>query len=475
MGFPAQFIGWIGSCLRSVMFSIALNGGLVGYFEGRKGLRQGDPLSPSLFVLIMEVLHCLFMRAAGSGMIAYHPKCARLFYSLSGLQLNPEKTEVFYSTTVPKSTREQITQEMGFKEGSLPVRYLGIPLISGKLRAQDCDILVSKITARITGWRVKTLSYAGRLQLVQAVLSTMSSYWMSIILLPKSVIKAVEKLCSDFLWKVTDGERKRARVAWKFVALPKEEGGLGIHDFESWNYACVLRHVWSILLQAGSLWIAWIMEYRLKRKTIWSCTAAPYHSWAWRRILKARDKATQHISIDDRGEPLWQGQEMGRYSVAKVWDAIRLRQTVVNWFELIWAGPCIPKHCFIAWLVVNNRLVTNTVIATWGLSVDISCLLCSTGIDELNHLMYGCRFGAEIRRRCYGSEVVAAANWVDYLTESSLAFKMNTMAGKTGRLFWRAIVSEIWYERCRRRAGEVNSTPTEIAGRICRDVHWLMR
>ncbi|CAN0906355.1 Putative ribonuclease H protein At1g65750 [Linum grandiflorum] len=157
---------------------------------------------------------------------------------------------------------------MGFKDGLVPVRYLGIPLISGKLRTKDCDILIIRITATVTGWRVKTLSYAGRLQLVQAVLSTLSSYWMSILLLPKFVIKALEKICSDFLWKVTDGEKKRARVAWKLFALPKEEGGLRIHDIESWNYACVLRHVWSVLLQAGSLWIAWIMEYRLKRKTI---------------------------------------------------------------------------------------------------------------------------------------------------------------------------------------------------------------
>ncbi len=91
----------------------------------------------------------------------------------------------------------------------LPVRYLGVPLISGKLSVRDCDLLISKITAKISGWRVATLSYAGRLQLVSSVLSTMSQYWMNVLLLPKTVITAVEKLCSDFLWKVSDGERKK--------------------------------------------------------------------------------------------------------------------------------------------------------------------------------------------------------------------------------------------------------------------------
>ncbi|CAN1147750.1 Putative ribonuclease H protein At1g65750, partial [Linum perenne] len=80
----------------------------------------------------------------------------------------------------------------GFAEGKLPVRYLGVPLVSGKIQAKECQVLTAKITAKISGWKVNTLSYAGHLQLVKSVLTSMSQYWMAIFLLPKFVINEVE-------------------------------------------------------------------------------------------------------------------------------------------------------------------------------------------------------------------------------------------------------------------------------------------
>ncbi|CAN1154404.1 Transposon TX1 uncharacterized 149 kDa protein [Linum perenne] len=268
MGFPEKFVDWIRGCLSSVMLSAGVNGGSVGYFQGVKGLRQGDPLSPGLFVISMEGLHCFISRVVEMKKIPFHPMCKKV--RIIDLCL-ADDLMVFTNGTaagvleIYKGIRQAIYDQTGFTEGKLPVWYLGVPLVSGKIKSKDCEVLIAKITSKIRGWNVRTLSYAGRLQLVKSVLSTMSQFWMAIFLLPKSIIKAVEKICNDFLWKVSEGERKKAKVAWPKLTFLKSEGRLDIKDLSIWNISCVIRHIWSILAAAGSIWVAWINLYRLKK------------------------------------------------------------------------------------------------------------------------------------------------------------------------------------------------------------------
>lgn len=129
MGFPVIFIQWIKECNTAPMFSVKINGSSVGYFAARRGVRQWDPLSPHLFVLLsIEVLSQLLNRAVSEGIIDYHPQCSKVklthlcfandliiftaatnasmigvkhaldkFYSLSGLEVSYPKSEFFSS------------------------------------------------------------------------------------------------------------------------------------------------------------------------------------------------------------------------------------------------------------------------------------------------------------------------------------------------------------------------------------------
>ena len=92
--------------------------------------------------------------------------------------------------------------------GSLPVRYLGVPLVTRKLTANDCAPLVEKITARIKGWVAKSLTYVGHLQLIQSVLFSVSNYWCMDFLLPKGVRKKINQIYFAFFWKGTDNAAK---------------------------------------------------------------------------------------------------------------------------------------------------------------------------------------------------------------------------------------------------------------------------
>lgn len=78
MGFPDMFVRWVRACVTTPKFSVILNGGLVGYFPGSRGLRQGDPISPYLFLLVMEVFSSLLQYNIENGNFKFHPRLQEL-------------------------------------------------------------------------------------------------------------------------------------------------------------------------------------------------------------------------------------------------------------------------------------------------------------------------------------------------------------------------------------------------------------
>lgn len=190
-------------------------------------MRQGDPILPLLFGLCMEYLTRIFHEMTLTG-FKFHKDCEELnlchlcfaddlflfangdansirmikrtlehFQDVSRLAPNLQKSAIFFSG-VKHDMKMQILEILGFKEGFLPIKYLGLPLILSRLRKEHCMELVSKITARISSLIAKTLSYAGKIQLVNSVLSSMYMFWCSIFFLPKVIIHQVEKICRNF-------------------------------------------------------------------------------------------------------------------------------------------------------------------------------------------------------------------------------------------------------------------------------------
>lgn len=109
---------------------------------------------------------------------------------------------------------------------------------------------MDKIIARIRSWTSKFLTYAGRLQLIQSVLSSMYGYWGNVFLLPSKFIKDAERVCGSFLWKEEASFAIGAKVSYTQVCRPKAEGGLGLKRVLDWNKACLARIIW--LLYEGS-------------------------------------------------------------------------------------------------------------------------------------------------------------------------------------------------------------------------------
>lgn len=162
----------------------------------------------------------------------------------------------------------QLLGIVGFQEGNLPVRYLGVPLITSRLRRINCLALVDKIVAKAKSWTCRALSFAGRLQLINSILFAIQIYWSSIFMLPKAVIKQVEQTLRAFLWKGSELKNGGAKVAWECVCLPKKEGGLGVKNMELWNRAALLKHIWHICTDNDqSIWSSWVRSYLIKKGT----------------------------------------------------------------------------------------------------------------------------------------------------------------------------------------------------------------
>nr|GEW00270.1 putative reverse transcriptase domain, reverse transcriptase zinc-binding domain protein [Tanacetum cinerariifolium]GEX28611.1 putative reverse transcriptase domain, reverse transcriptase zinc-binding domain protein [Tanacetum cinerariifolium] len=170
-GFHPKMVQWIVVCVLVASYSICVNGNLHGWFKGKRGLRRGDLLSPYLFTLVMEVLTLirddLFLFARG------HPNSGSVimdalleFKQVSGLVPSIPKSTTFFCN-VPNAIKASILNSMPFAEGTLPVTYLGVPLISTRLIYCDYKILVEKLKSRVNDWRNKLLSLAGRLQLIR--------------------------------------------------------------------------------------------------------------------------------------------------------------------------------------------------------------------------------------------------------------------------------------------------------------------
>ena len=108
---------------------------------------------------------------------------------------------------------EGIHQETGFKIGELPVKYLGVPLVTRRLLAKDCEALMDRLKARITNWSTKMLSYAGRVQLIQSILFSIQNFWCRNFILPKGMLNMINQLCAGFLWHGKEQTAKGARVS----------------------------------------------------------------------------------------------------------------------------------------------------------------------------------------------------------------------------------------------------------------------
>ncbi|KAK6775816.1 hypothetical protein RDI58_026817 [Solanum bulbocastanum] len=183
-------------------YSVLVNGQSFGFFQSSRGLKQGDPLSPTLFIIAAEVLsrslNKLFedQEFRGYGMPKWSPKINHLSYAddtilfcsgqpksmrkmmtilkryelVSGQLINLDKSLVHLHEKIPIGVSYQIRKIIGIRMGSFPFTYLGCPMFYGRKNKSHFEGFVQKVAKRIHSWHNRFLSFGGRQVLISHVL-----------------------------------------------------------------------------------------------------------------------------------------------------------------------------------------------------------------------------------------------------------------------------------------------------------------
>ncbi|KAI0531357.1 hypothetical protein KFK09_000910 [Dendrobium nobile] len=225
-GFPDVFVSWIKNCIYDVNFSVCLNGSLEGFFGSTTGLRQGCPLSPLLFCIVMDGLSNILTNNSDSfsfkgikckdyyiNHLMYADdllvigdatrenavqlnRCLHHFGALSGLHINVNKSAIIFSMS--SNENQNFCDDIGIHNVNNYFTYLGLPIAPKRLKSTHFQPLLSKITALLAGWKNKFLSFAGRVQYLKFTISNTIAYWIRGSIIPKVVVRLLISFALDF-------------------------------------------------------------------------------------------------------------------------------------------------------------------------------------------------------------------------------------------------------------------------------------
>nr|XP_043616234.1 uncharacterized protein LOC122588171 [Erigeron canadensis] len=317
MGFPKRWSHWVFGILSSARSSILVNGSPTFEFQCHKGMRQGDPLAPFLFILVMEALSVMFKRAVEAGLVKgvevgkdnlhishllYADDCVilgewnrdnlknvarvlRIFNMCSGLKIHLGKSNM-YGIGVTGDEVANMAKVVNCAAGTLPFKHLGVWIGANMNRIVNWNFIIDIFDARLSRWRATSLSMAGRIILIKSVLESLPTYSFSLYKAPQKVIECLEVRIRRFLWGSSSDGQKIHWVAWDRVASPVDMGGLGLSKLRDTNVALLSKWLWRFKNEPNSLWRRVIDSIHDTKRGWLHVKVNKYLPGTWNNIVK---------------------------------------------------------------------------------------------------------------------------------------------------------------------------------------------
>nr|CCA66020.1 hypothetical protein [Beta vulgaris subsp. vulgaris] len=273
MGFPSFYRQWIMQCVTTVSYSIIVNGEPTTRFKPSCGLRQGDPLSSYLFILIMDVLSRLLIDGVSAGsfqgikLSRSSPVLSHLFFAddsliffkatptacagvkdilarfsrLSGEVINYNKSHIMFSPNTPLKFKRYMRSIVGTPSEESLGKYLGCNIEVDGRSSRKFQPLVEKVERKVSSWQHLTLSHAGRVIFINNILSMLSLNILSVFLIPKSTADKINAIFARFLWANPNSPSPIFWKSRKIIEMPKGGGGLGIRNVHLFNKALLAK------------------------------------------------------------------------------------------------------------------------------------------------------------------------------------------------------------------------------------------
>uniref|UniRef100_A0A8R7UQZ0 Reverse transcriptase domain-containing protein n=1 Tax=Triticum urartu TaxID=4572 RepID=A0A8R7UQZ0_TRIUA len=342
-GLHGHFINLIYACMAIPTFSVIINGQSYGRFQSSRGIRQGCPLSPYLFVLAINELSISLQEAMladhlsgiilGTGCPPIHSlmfaddllicgqatvdeathmlQILQRFCNLSGQMPNWSKSAIIFSRNVNAINKEGIKRIFPVQDISDSSIYLGHPLIlPDKDRSSAYDFVADKFKVKLTGYKANKLSHAARLTLINSVFASIPVYYMSNILFSRKLIAKLTSIIRNFWWTgIKEDPSKKALClrAWKDICTPKVEGGLGIKNIQAVNRGLILSAAWRIAEEPQSFLSQVLKSKYFPDTSIWRAKNNIPKSGFWASILKVKHilYANSIYQILDGNSSVW--------------------------------------------------------------------------------------------------------------------------------------------------------------------------